>query len=164
MVELRKYKDADVPQFVMLCKTSFPAHNIFYGSLADVKTYLKGRDTQSAGYGGVYFAYEKGKLVGGALLRLEDHDKAGKHCRFKYNHLVAINDKVKKEILQELSAKIHDLIKQGKCKSAKVEVGLAENEKDLSFYLQNGSVQEGKLKSHYRRNETVFILGMEIPK
>ncbi len=164
MLELIRFKEKDVPQFVKLCQKAFPTHNVFYRTAQEVADYLRSKDEQNKEFGGVFFAYEGGKLVGGALLRKEDFDPKGKHVRLKYNHLVAVNDKVKKKILEEFNQKVSKMIKEGKINTAKLELGLAENETDIQFYLDNGFVKEGKLKSHYRFNETVYVLGMEITK
>ncbi|MDO8741324.1 MAG: hypothetical protein Q7J54_07185 [Candidatus Woesearchaeota archaeon] len=162
MIEFKRYQKEDVSEFLLLCKKAYPAHNVFYKSLEEVKKYLDRKDKENSELGGVFFAYDKNKVIGGALLKIEEKTINNKHIRFKYNHLVGKDEKVKKEIMDFLDSKIRKHIKDGKIKTAKIEAALSENEADLEFYKKNGFKIEGELASHYRPNEKAYVLGKEI--
>lgn len=164
MVKFKRYRKEDVSEFLLLCKKAYPAHNVFGKPVEEVKKYLAGKDKENSDLGGVFFAYDKNKFVGGALLKMEEKTIDNKHIRFKYNHLVGKDEKIKKEIMDFLDSKIRKHIKDGKIKTAKIEVGLAENEPDLEFYKKNGFKIEGEFASHYRLNEKAYVLGKEITK
>lgn len=162
MVELKKYFEEDVEAFVGLCKEAYPKHNVFDKSLDKVKKYLKEQDEKNEEFGGVFFAYDDDEVVGGCLLRVAGRDVPGDHVRFKYNHVVAKDDEIKAEIVKFLDSKIKKNIEDGKFKTAKVEVSIAENESDEGFYSEHGFKPEGELMSHYRHGEKVTVMGKEL--
>lgn len=109
------------------------------------------------------------RVVGGMLVRKEGEDLLGKHVVWKYNHL-AVDAKyaglgIGTALLQSADQKISSLIRSGKMKTAKIELGVSVTEKALlPFYKKCGFRVEGKLPSHYRHGELVYALGKEITK
>ena len=59
--------------------------------------------------------------------------------------------------------KLKLLIKKGGVKSIKVEVKVSENEaRTIAFFRKHGFQLEGKLKSHFRAGELVYVMGKKL--
>ncbi len=117
--------------------------------------------------GGYLLALAGNKIVGAILVRKEAEDIFGKHARWKYNHLAIALPYQRKglgtALLHAADLKIVLLMKKRKINTAKVEIGVAEQEKGAAtFYIYNGFKVEGKLRSHYRHNEMVYVMGKEL--
>ena len=162
IIEIKRYQEKDVEEYMHMCKKAFGKHNVFDKSLRDVRDYLRKKDKADRILGGLFFAYDDDEFVGGALLRVEMKDLDCSHARYKYNHVVAKDNKVKSAILNFLEEKIKHDIHAKRIKSAKVEVGLVETEEDLELYKKAGFKIEGVLASHYKHKENVIALGKEI--
>ena len=164
-------KDAEEYELVVLIdvyKKAFNKHNIFQKPYEEVLEYLKTvhRKNRELG-GGFIVARLEEKTIGGLLVKKNDQDIDGKHSTWKYNHMVVAHDYKKMNIgtalMNAADQKIKQLIQGKIIKTAKVEVSVSENEKDsLAFFKKFGFEEEGKLKSHYRFGELVYILGKEI--
>jgi hypothetical protein len=161
MIEFRRYHEKDVKDFHLAAKKCYPRHMVFDNDIDIVKEYIKKKDNDK--FGGFFFAYIKEKCVGGCFLETEIFDAPRSHARFKYNHLVALDQELKVKLIQLLDSKISNLIMEGKFNSAKVEVSLADSERDfkqdLKLFSKAGYKVEGTLKDHYRLNEDVVVLG-----
>ena len=58
---------------------------------------------------------------------------------------------------------VRDIISSTPIKTAKIEVSVAEHEKDsVGFYEKCGFLQEGKLSSYYDYGVPVYVMGKEI--
>jgi len=164
-------KDAEVGELadlVEVYKNVFQKHNIFQRSEEVILEYLKSVHSQNANFGGGFVvAIKDGKTVGGMLVKKETQDFSGGHVVWKYNHVGVHPDHQGKglgrELMEAADEKVRNLIKQGKFKTAKIELGIAEGEKaSIKFYEKFGFEIEGELKSHYRFGEKAYILGKEI--
>lgn len=161
-------KQSDFSQLVALYKTVFKKHNIFLKPNSDVKNYLIKLHKSNSRIGlGLLVATIEDKVVGALLLKKKEFDSAGKHLVVKYNHFAVLPEYkgqgIGTYLIRIADQKIKDLIKKGKIKTAKIEVSVSENEKEaLDFYKSHDFIIEGELKSHYRLNELVYVLGKEI--
>lgn len=170
IVVIRGATEADLPRLLPIYTSSFKTHNIFQRTTAEILQYLKETHQKNAVVGGGYLVAVSGnKVVGGVLVRKEGEDVVGKHTIWKYNHL-AVDAKyagvgIGTALLQSADQKVRTLITSGKIKTAKVELGVSVNEKALlPFYKKCGFRVEGKLPSHYRYGELVYVLGKEITR
>ena len=149
-------------------KSVFQKHNVFQKEDSEVRDYLRTVEKiQSAVGGGFLIALLGNRLVGGVLLKRSSIDLLGKHTLWKFNHLAVAKDfhniGVGKALVKSAEDKIKALIQSGEINSAKVEIGVSDNEKEaIDFYKKIGFELEGSLRNHYRYGETVHILGKEI--
>lgn len=167
-VIIRDATAADLPRLIPIYTSSFRKHNIFQKTAREILRYLKETHQNNARVGGGYLVAASGsRVVGGMLVRKEGEDLVGKHTIWKYNHLAVEKPYaglgIGTALLQSADQKVRTLITSGKIKTAKIELGVSINEKTLlPFYKKCGFRVEGKLPSHYRYGELVYVLGKEI--
>lgn len=165
---IRDARHDELSSLIKIYQTAFPKHNIFQRKPAEILDYLLQTQHKNKLIGGGYLvALVEHKIMGALLVRKEAEDVSGKHTRWKYNHLAVAFPYQRKGIgtalLQAADTKIMLLMKKRKINTAKVEIGVAENEKGAAaFYIHSGFKVEGKLSSHYRHNEMVYVMGKEI--
>ncbi|MEA3515206.1 MAG: GNAT family N-acetyltransferase [Nanoarchaeota archaeon] len=166
---LIEYPEAEeLKQLISIYKEAFEKHNIFEKPKDEVEEYIKKSHASNVDFGGGFLVIKKkDKIIGGMLIRKTGGDLKGNHIIVKYNH-VAISKEYTgkgygKKMLEVADQKLKNLIKEQKVKSIKIELSVSENETgSLKFYQKCGFEIEGKLKSHYRFNELVYLLGKEI--
>jgi len=166
-------KDAEEPELnelVNICKSVFTRHNIFQKEFEKVLEYKKEIHKRHSDVGGGFIVAKiEDKVIGGVLLKRVSEDLKGKHIVWRLNHL-AVSEEYSGEgigsgLVNAAEQKIKDLINEEKMNTAKIELGVSENEKDaVEFYNKLGFEVEGELKSHYRHGELVYVLGKEILK
>lgn len=156
----------DLRGLVSIYKKSFKKHNIFQKSAFRVEEYLLDKHRRNHKFGGGFIVAKKDRnTIGGILLTWKESDIKGKHSRWKFNHLVV--DKlfsrlgIGKKLLDAATDKIKNLIKEKRFRTAKIEINVAQKQ-SLEFYKKSGFGLEGKLKNHYRLNETSHVLGKVI--
>ena len=161
-------KDAELEELkglISIYKEAFKKHNIFEKPEDEVEEYFKKAHTSNINFGGGFLVITKEKkVIGGMLIREVGGDVLGNHIIVKYNH-VAISPEYTgkgygKKLLEVANQKLRKLIEDKKVKSIKIELSVSENEiGSLEFYQKCGFAIEGKLKSHYRFDEDVYLLG-----
>jgi len=149
-MKIRKASTEELKELAKLYKEAFPVHNIFQRTEKEVFNYL---ETLS---GEILVAVEGKKILGGLALVYELSTPEHKRARLK--HIAVAKDAQRKGIGSKLLKEAEKLVEKGK-----IEIHASENEKEaLEFYKKNGYEVEGELKSHYRPNETCYILGKVI--
>ena len=164
-VIIRDAEIGDLPGLIPIYKKVFEKHNIFQQTEGEILVYLEESHQKNLEVGGGYMtAVLEEKVVGGLLLKKHSEDPIGKHVLWRLNH-VAINpeytrQKIGSRLLEAVDKKIKSHIEEGNYKTAKIELGVSENEREiLPFFERNGFEVEGKLKSHYRWHELAYVLG-----
>ncbi len=145
----RIIKETDYQGLVKLYKSFFGTHNIFQQDESKVIIYLKeqARDNE-------FIVYEEKNVLKGALIIVKTGQNSdATHKIWKYRHFAFESEKIAALLLKEAEKYIS---KQSK--TAKVELTIAENEKGIDFYKENGYKQEAALSNHYRWGETCYIL------
>ena len=103
------------------------------------------------------------EVVGGILL--SKRELAGDHSRWRLKHLAVksgFQDRgIGRSLVQAAEAITKTLIEEGKAKTAKIEVHVADRIV-LPFYKNMGYAEEGVLKDHYRPGEPCYALGKTI--
>lgn len=167
-ISITKPSEDDYKVLTSIYKEVFTVHTIFTGKTTEIIDYLKEQDEKNRELCGIYVAKLEDQVVGGILVRKVGEDKESKHVLFRYNHL-AVDTKYKRQgigsaLVKHADDMIRRLIAQKKIQSAKVEIHLALNNEacTVEFYTKAGFTVEGKLKSHYRLNELVYVMGKEI--
>lgn len=164
-------KDAEDPELeglIDVYRSVFKKHIIFEKAPEEILEYLKKSHKKNEGVGGGYIIAKLGdKIIGGILVRKKGGGLETNHTLWIYNHVALLTDysklRIGSALINAADKKIKELIKQGRIKTAKIELGVSENEKDaLNFFKKFGFEIEGKLKSHFRLNEAVYIIGKEI--
>ena len=145
----RIIKETDYQGLVKLYKSFFGTHNIFQQDESKVIIYLKeqARDNEFIVY------EEKNELKGALIIVKTGQNSDATHKIWKYRHFAFESEKIAALLLKEAEKYIS---KQSK--TAKVELTIAENEKGIDFYKENGYKQEAALSNHYRWGETCYIL------
>lgn len=145
---IREAKKSDYEQLAKLYSFFFTVHNIFHQDSKPVIDYLKKQEQEM-------LVFEENKEIKGAICLVNlGQSLDGKHKHWKFRHFAYLNEKIGEELLAEAEKKV----KAGS-KTAKVELTIAETEKNLSFYKTHSYEQEGILKNHYRWGERCFVLG-----
>ena len=148
-MEIRKANDEDLKQLLVVYKQFFPVHVIFTRSDDEVLSYLRNFK------GDILVAFDNNRVVGGVAIEKKQFG----HVLAELKHIASLGKKkfVKNTIIE--------LIKKAEQHSgaAKVEFHIADGETiKFSFFKQLGYKVEAKLASHYRPNETCYILGKVI--
>ncbi len=165
-MEIRNATEQDLEQFAKILKETFSVHTIFEKSGKEIVTHLKKQQNETAkGGGGFIVAVEGSKVIGGLLI--EKKNETHNHSLWKYKYVAveknSRNKGVGTRLLEEAEKRIKELIYNGKIATAKVELTIAENEKDaIGFYEKNGFVIEGTFDNHYRWNEKTFAMGKSL--
>lgn len=148
----------DLKELIPIYKEAFKIHNIFEKSEQEILDYLEVKFNENR----FLIAKENGKVIGGLLLKEVRTIKT--HSLWKINHLAVSLDARDKGITTRLMDTVERAIKEVS-ETAKIEVFVSNNEKaTLPFYKGLGFIEEGMLRSHYRYNENVFVLGKELSK
>lgn len=165
-ISIRKATVNELVSLVPIYQSIFTKHTIFQQSSKDILQYLRKTSSQYArGGGGYLLAIVGKKIVGGILVRKEA--EIYPHSVWKLNHLAVLSPYQRKGIgtalLQEAEKIILATLQKRKLSTAKIEIGVAQNEQDaVAFYQRQGFRVEGKLQSHYRHNEMVYVMGKEL--
>lgn len=168
IVIIKDAEDSELEELKDIYKSIFEKHNIFQRSPKEILEYLKESNRKNSEVGGgCIVAKLEGKTVGGVVVKKESEDLEGKHVVWKYNHLGVAPDYsgqgIGSALMNAADQKIKNLIKEGKIKTAKIEAGVSENNKDVLEFAKKCSFEiEGELKSHYRYGELVYVLGKGI--
>ncbi|MDP2750940.1 MAG: GNAT family N-acetyltransferase [Nanoarchaeota archaeon] len=170
VITIRPIKPAELKDVIKLLKKSFKIHNVFSGPTKDIRKYLaklrKAEENNPLTFGIIVATLQEEKkdvLAGTMVVRTSAMSKEGLHASFKYMHL-AVNEKYRKhgigtKLMGYADEKIHQLIEKGKIKTARVQVNIAEPEKEtINFYEKSGFHVEANLSNYYRYNEQVYIL------
>ena len=167
-ITIKDAEPSEIEGLIPIYKENFPRHNVFQKLDEEILEYLLQKHNENIQFGGGFIvARTNKKVVGGMLLRKESEDLTGSHVIWKYNH-VAVDDSyegkgIGSALLKAADEKIRKLIKEKKFGTAKIELGVAENDKEaLEFYKKNDFKEEGRLKSHYRFEEMIIVCGKEI--
>lgn len=143
MVEIKKAEKEDIKQLVGIYKEFFPVHAIFTKSDEEILEYLENFK------GDILVAVQDGNIVGGLAIARKEYG----HTIANFKHIAAKNQD--KEVIKALVKKAEEL-----ANAAKIELHIAEGEKiPYTFFEELGYEVEGKLKSHYRPDETCYVLG-----
>ena len=141
---IRKPKnEEDLKQLCVIYKKVFPVHNIFTEDEEFVINYLK------PFMHNILVAEEDGRIAGGLVI-FEKQYGDWKVSNFK--HIGVSKEFQGKDIGSELLKTAEKLVGTGKIEIRTVE-------EPLGFYEKNGYEKEGELKSHYRKEESCFIMG-----
>ena len=136
---------------IKIYKSSFKVHNILTKKEKDLLIYFKGKE--------ILIAKDK-EVLGGLMIKNTEKHKT--HKTWKINHLAVSEKHRGKGIAMSLVKRAEKEIKS-KSKTAKIEVSVAETEKQiLKFWKKLKYKLEGKLRSHYRHKELVYVLGKEL--
>jgi len=167
-VILREPKLSELKELVPLYQHAFTKHNVFKRDPKSILDYLQEQHHKNVPWGGGFIVAVMGnKVAGGILLKREGQDLHGEHTLWGYNHL-GVSKEVRGKgigvsLMKEAENKIRVMIAEKKFKTAKVELNVSENEKEIiTFYKKFGFSVEGKLRSHYRWKEVVYVMGKEI--
>jgi len=165
---LREPKLSELKDLVPVYQQAFTKHNIFQRDPREILKYLQDwQERMLPKEGGFIVGVIDNKIVGGILLKKETQDLTGEHTRWKFNHLGVAKEVrgqgVGVALMNAAEEKIRKLILNKRFKTAKIEINVSESEKEiLAFYKKFGFKIEGKLSSHYRWKDSVFVLGKEI--
>jgi len=156
MLSIETPEKKDLKQLAEIYKEVFAEHNVFTDTDENIIKYLENVD------GDFLVAKENGKVIGGCLL--VSVINKNKHSLWRIKHFAITKSAQKKgagtELMMEIDKMIRKQISKGEFKSAKIEIHVSESEKDsLKFYKKQNYEIEGKLKSHYRKGKTCYIVG-----
>ena len=141
---IQPIKEEDMPEIISFLKDFFPVHNQFQKSDEEIADYLRelsAKEELIISDQGVMFLVKTG----------ESSDKS--HKIWKYRHFAFKSEGAASALLKEAEDRVKESSKTGK-----VELTLAEDEKSISFFKEQGYEEEGKLSNHYRWGETCLIL------
>lgn len=141
-----KIKKADTNELrglIPVLKEFFPVHVIFTKSEAEIFNYLETFE------GDVLVAIEEDEVVGGLAISRKQYG----HIVAGFKHIVAKGED--KEVIKALVKEA-----EKEANAGKIELRIADGEKiPYTFFEELGYEVEGKLKSHYRPDETCYVLG-----
>lgn len=149
---IRTAVEGDYSKISKLFIDFFPIHNIFLRNVEEVVKYVR---EETKKYDLLVFE-EKGIKAVLFLVNFSKNED-GSHKLWKFRHFAFTSEDYASKLLKEAEKRIKD-----NSKTAKIELTIAENEKDVEFYKKNGYVQEAVLKNHYRFGETCFVFGKTI--
>lgn len=143
-MKIKKPDTNELKQLIKIYKEFFPVHVIFTKSEDEILNYLETLP------GDIFVAVED-EVVGGIVIEWKEYG----HILAHFKHIAAKNNEIIKELVKEAE-------KTGK--AAKIEMHIAEGEKvPHTFFIEElGYELEGQLKSHYRPDETCYIIGKVI--
>jgi len=158
---IREINPQDYTKLLFLYQESFPIHNIFSRSEKEILEYLDKTEKKNMEKKGGYFVYEfEGNVVGSILIKFQRESE--NHKVWSINHLAVKKAYRSKGIASELLRHAEEVISKNS-KTAKIEIKVSENEKGtIEIYKRLGYKLEGTLRSHYRFNEEVYVLGKVI--
>lgn len=156
-MEITKSIKEELKELVPIYKSAFKVHNIFTKNNSEILKYLEGQAKQN-----VFLIAKDEKILGGLLLKKIRTVKT--HSLWKINHLAVSVDARDNGVGVALMKEAEKRVKT-ESETAKIEIYVAYNEKvTLPFYKKLGFIEEGELMSHYRYNESVFVLGKEVSR
>lgn len=134
-------------------KSYFSTHNIFSKNEGEILSYL---DSVEHDY---LILEEAGEITGFTFLVNFGQNADGPDKLWKFRHFAFASEQAGAELLKQAEEKVSKL-----SDTAKIELTIAEREKEISFYESNGYKEEAELSNHYRFGETCFIFGKSIEK
>jgi GNAT superfamily N-acetyltransferase len=158
-MNIKKADKEEILQLMPIYKAAYPEHNIFKQSDKEIEKYLLATEERDKKNNGGYIVAKEGSEVVGGLLLSKTASGKNKHSIWKYRHVAVAKSHSGKGIgnamIKEADSTIKRLIRQGKIKTARVEVTVAQCKNPADkFYLKNGFKLESKSKNYYRWNET----------
>lgn len=148
-MNIRKATKKDFEQMKELYKEAFSVHLIFTKEDSVIMDYLNNFD------GEFIVAVEGSRIIGALGISAKNYDG---HKLIRLKHIAVAEEYHRKGIGSELIKEAEKIAGKGK-----IEIHVAESEKTaINFYEKNGYEVEGRLKSHYRKGETCYILGKAI--
>jgi hypothetical protein len=148
-MEIRIVKRSDYKNLANLFQGFFIRHNIFSLSEKEIIKYLKKESKKSK----LVVCAEENCILAALFIVKIGQDIEGKHTLWKFRHFAYCNEKAAVLLLKNTEEKVKKL-----SETSKIELTLAENEKGVKFFQKNGYRVEGKLKNHYRWNETCIVI------
>lgn len=142
-MEIRKIRKEELPKLVELYKEAFPIHSIFNKSEEEILQYLKEIE-------GTILVAVEGDDIAAVLVLVKKH--YGHNFGLIRHFAVSIRHR-RKGIGSKLLKHAEEIIKKGKIEM-RVVCPIAKR-----FYEKNGYEVEGELKSHYRPEETCYVMG-----
>jgi len=146
-MEIRKAAKEDLTDLAGIYKSAFEKHLIFEKDEQEVIDYLTPK------LNNMIVAVD-GRVIGGCIIKTEIENPSHKLSRIQ--HLAVAPEMQSMGVGTELVKEAEKIIGRGK-----IEVRVAEGEA-IEFYRKLGYTQEGALTNHYRKNETVLVLGKNI--
>ncbi|MBT4577184.1 hypothetical protein HOM13_00490 [Candidatus Woesearchaeota archaeon] len=146
---IRGIQNEDFEKLVRLYKSFFNTHNIFQKSEKEIIDYLKEQSEENA-----LIVYDETNSIVGALFLVNfGQNENGSHKLWKFRHFAFQTKEVAQDLLEEA-----EKIVKNSSETSKIELTLAESEKEIEFYKSNKYILEGTLSNHYRPAEACFIL------
>ncbi len=172
-MEITKAKKEELSGLVRVYKEGFAEHNIFKQSYDKVVEYLEITQERDEETGGGYLIARAeehlpgstqfdSEIVGGLLISKVGEGSDG-HTRWRYKHIAVAKEQrgkgIGKALIQKADEMVQQMIKEGKIKTARVEVRAAEGEKEsIPFYEKSGFKLESTTEHYYRANEPMYTL------
>jgi len=150
----RNGTEGDLPRLIPLLKSFFTTHNKFQKEEAEVLEYLKRRLVRSE-----LHVCDNGEITACLFLVQRDQNIEGTHKTWRLKHFAFADENAATELLGAAERRIKEL-----SETAKIEQSIAESEPGLDFYRNHGFKQEGALESHFRLDETCYLLGKVISR
>ncbi len=148
---VRSIEEKDYIVLSEMYKSFFPTHNIFSKSTDLAIAYLRKEALEREDF---LILEENGGIKAALVLVLLGKSADNSHMRWKFRHFAFVDENSAKILLDEVENKVKKTTD-----TTKIELTIAENEKGVEFYKNNGYLVEGELKNHYRFGESCFILG-----
>ena len=145
---IRKANKEDLKQLSEVYSRAFPVHNIFTQSEEYIITYLE------QFLDNIIIVEDNNKIVGGLVIF---EKKYGNWKVTNFKHIAIDVDYQGKGVGSELLKEAEKIIGFGKIELRVTEA--VSKEGTYEFYEKNGYEKEASLKSHYRKDETCFIMG-----
>jgi len=148
-MHVRKAGTEDYEPIIKLTKEFFTIHNIFKKDGEKIVSYIENESRKNT-----LLVCDDNAEITGVTFLISDNNMGEPHRKWKLKHFAYKTKEAGKYLLEGAE----DFIKKIS-KTSKIEVTIAENEESLNFFKEQGYEEEGKLKNHYRLDETAYILG-----
>jgi len=163
MINIKVIAKDEYKEVAALLKTVFPQDELFKQGQKRTINYMENAD-------GTFYVVEDNDIIVGAMLLSAKKNKG--FTLWTIQHAAILPNRrgtgIGIILIQYVDQMIRTQIKEGKFKSAKIEMKISGKDKifaekseknDVSFLKRNGFKIEGELKDHFKKGETCFILG-----
>ncbi len=131
----------------------FETHNIFSQSETEIHEYIHKLSAEFP----LVLLQTDSEVLGAAFIIQTGSNSEGTHTRSKFRHLAFTNEQIASQILTACESYIAT-----QSQTQKIELTIAQTEKHIDIYEQNGYKKEAELTNHYRWGETCFIFGKSL--